>query len=54
MDETLQWAIATIMDEMKDKNFYGSFVISVQGGKVQGVRKEESFKPPVPLLTKTP
>jgi len=43
MDRKLQWAIAKILDFLKP-DFYGTITLTFQGGVLQSMKKEETFK----------
>jgi hypothetical protein len=45
MDQRLQWALSEILEKLKP-DFYGSFILQVESGKITYVRVEQSIKPP--------
>lgn len=48
MDNTLQWAIAKILEILRP-NYYGSITLTFQAGKLHNLKSEESFKPDVDM-----
>lgn len=48
MDEKLQWAITRIMDKV-DPQFFGSFTLVFQEGKLTHIKTDQTEIPPKPV-----
>lgn len=45
MDKRLQWAITKIMDKVSP-DFFGTFTLTFQNGKLSHIKQEETFTAP--------